>query len=173
MADHHTFFDLGRFLLALRRLMPGVILRTFISREKFLASVEIAHFNQGAFFVTDIEDAGREIHGLGFSILNFTPFEFTIVGASIRIVLNSIDLQRFEQRFPSSLPVTAYSRSGFYIQQELSEFARTRLKKCTGGFTYLSLRGYVYLQTPYGELQKEVTADVPLLLKQHRIPMPE
>jgi len=151
-------------LLALRRHIPGAILRFLVKQDKFLTLIEIFHFNQAARFVADNDDASREIHGLGFDVHNYTPFAFSIVGASIQIKLDSVDLQRFDQRFPREVPVTAYSRSGFHIQQEISEALRNRLRKYPHEYARLQISGHVIFRTPYGELQKEANAAVAVLI---------
>jgi len=161
MADLFSWTDLGRWLASLtRRALPGRLLRLFWSDKKFLTAIDAFHFSQAPRFYLGKERDDPELHIVGFNVFNLTPFRFSIVGAVVRVSIDSRDLFVYDQRFSAEQVVDPYARGGFYVRHSLTDAQAARMRAYPTEWAAVRVDATMILKTPFGELRKSVMADV-------------
>lgn len=161
MADAFTWSDLTRWLVSLgRRALPDRVLRMAWSSAELLRAVELFHFSQSPHFYVRTTRDNPQLRNAGFNVFNLTPFKLAIVGAQVRVSIDSRDLFDYEQRFAAEIPVAPYARGGFLIRHTLTESQAGRVRSYTDPYARIRIDGSMILRTPFGELRKELSADV-------------
>ena len=143
-----------------QKALPDFILRWAWPPEKLLQAIEVFHFNQAPCFYIRAERVLHELQYTGFNVFNLSPFKLTIVGADIQIVVDSTDWLKHLERMPSEISVQPFSRSGFHIAPPLRDSVVKRLREYPHDWMRIRVRGTMILKTTYGELRKELHADV-------------
>ena len=161
MADAFSWTDLGRWLFSFRRVLPDRVLRWVWSEDKLLAQIRafpVAEPPPHLFVRTDRENP--ELTGLGFHVLNLTPFKLSIVAASGKVTLESRELFSHEQRFTTEVPLAAYETATIHIRHSLTEPQAARLRGYPHTSARLRMDGGLILRTPFGERRKPLSCDL-------------
>ena len=161
MVEVFTWAHVSRWLTRLvQTVVPDRLLRRAWPPKRLLDAVQVFHFNSPPHFYVRTDRDSHTFEFAGFNIFNFTPFDLTILGADVSVTVDSKELFRLNERFAAEIPMASYARSGFPIRRGLTEAQAQRLRNYPQQWTLLRLSGIAVIRTPYGELRKELQADV-------------
>jgi hypothetical protein len=143
-----------------RRALPDRVLRMAWSNTELLGAVEVFHFSQSPYFYVRTARDNPQFQNAGFNVFNLKPFKLVIVGAQVRVSIDSRDLFAYEQRFAAEIPVAPYARGGFLIRHTLADNQAARVRNYEGSYARIRIDGSMILRTPFGELCKKLSTDV-------------
>jgi hypothetical protein len=150
------------------RWLPQKLLRKAWTNNEVLALVHVQHFEQAPCFFVGPSRLPALSFG-GFNISNFSPFKLQLVGADIRISIDSEEWLAYRERFPSASDVTAMGRGGFHMELPLNSSAVVdRFRAYPEDSVRMSLRGHLFFQSVFGELRKEVNSTVLATLEREK-----
>jgi hypothetical protein len=92
------------------------------------------------------------------------------VGADLQIVVDGQDWLAYRQRMPSEILMTPYARSGFHFALPLSESQTQQLRAYPCDWTLIRVRGGMIVKGVFGELRKEINADIVALIDRDAVP---
>lgn len=147
-----------------KKALPDFILRRFWSNQELLQAIEVFHFDQAPQFYVRSERGTHELHIIGFNVFNFSPFKLAIVGADLRISVDSQEWLTYSQRMPTEIPMAPYARSGFHFALPLSESQTQRLREYPYDWTRIRVSGGMIVKCIFGELRKDIHCDVVALI---------
>ncbi len=153
-----------------KKALPDFILRRFWSNQQLLQAIEVFSFDQAPRFYVRSERAQHELHIVGFNVFNLSPFKLAIVGADLQIVVDGQDWLAYRQRMPSEILMTPYARSGFHFALPLSESQTQQLRAYPCDWTLIRVRGGMIVKGVFGELRKEINADIVALIDRDAVP---
>ena len=160
MADAFTWGQVGRLCTSAARFIPDRLMRWVYPRQRILDRVEAFHFDQAPRFFIRRDRDQPELQVVGFNMFNFTPLDLKLVGADVRLSIDSREFCRLDKRFPAEIDLQHYARGGFNLPVPLAEGIVGRLRRDRRECVNLSVTGHVILSGPYGEQSKPINAAV-------------
>lgn len=151
---------LGTFLL---RLVPQRILAWWWPPKRVLEHVDVFASGTPRFY-TEPPRISAALEQLVFNVHNLTPLALKVVGVDLEIKLNSTTLFRYEHRFATEATIAAYSRGGFHVQRELTDAQARAVRAQPDEWVLMRVYGWLYLRSAAGEYQRQVHADVVVLI---------
>lgn len=172
MAEPAAWSELARWSVTLcKKALPERVLRWTWSDKKLLDAIQAFHFSQAPHFYVQADREPAELQYVGFSIFNFSPFKLAIVGLDLRISVDSREWFTHRERLPTETPMAPYARSGFQFKLALAEWQTKRLREYPADWTTIRVQGSAIIKSVFGELRKEIHADVTALIQRdHRVP---
>lgn len=125
-----------------------------------LRSIEVLPFEQCPRFWVRPERGVAELSLIGFNVFNLTPFAPTLVGADLAISVDGRELCEYRTRFASEIPMAPYARSGFHFKHVLTDSLANQMRSYPASWTNTRINGRLILRSIFGELSKEVHADI-------------
>jgi hypothetical protein len=165
MAEPAAWSELARWSVTLcKKALPERLLRWTWSDKKLLDAIHAFHFDQTPRFYVQTDRQPSELQYVGFNLFNFSPFKLAIVGLDLRIYIDSQEWFQHRERLPTETPMGPYARSGFQFKQNLIEWQSKRLREYSAEWTTIRIQGHVIIKSIFGDLRKEIHADVTALI---------
>jgi hypothetical protein len=143
-----------------KKMLPDRMLRWAWSNQALLQAIQVFPFDQAPRFYVRAERAVQELHIVGFNVFNFSPFKLAIVGADLQIAVDNREWLTYSQRMHTEIPMAPYERSGFHFALPLRESQSALLREYPADWTYIRVRGGMIVKGIFGELRKEISADI-------------
>jgi hypothetical protein len=153
--------DIIRWTLSVvRKRLPERLIMAGWPHKKLLSKLEVFAFDQAPRFYVRPERGYAELSLIGFNVFNFTPFNLAIVGADLRLSVNSCEWFTYATRFPQAVIVPPYQRSGFHFNQAVSDAQAARLRDGADDWVTVRVSGAAIVRFRSHELRKEICADL-------------
>jgi hypothetical protein len=147
-----------------KKTIPDRILRWAWSDQELLGAIQVFHFDQAPHFYVQ-SNREPELNLAGFNVFNFSPFKLAIVGADLRISVDSREWLTYSQRLPTEILMPPYARSGFHFTRQLSDTLVKRLREYPSDWTRIRVQGDMFVKSIFGELRKNIHADVVAIIE--------
>jgi hypothetical protein len=140
--------------------LPERILRWRWNDHRVLSSLHVMHFQQTPTFHVRSDRLAPQLETLGFTLFNLTPLRLRVVGADIRISVDSTDWLTYDQRLVSPCHLSPWGIGGFHFKRDLATWHVETIRRNALDWIPVRLMGTIVLESVFGELRKDVHAAI-------------
>jgi hypothetical protein len=161
MAEISTWSALIRLTATtVNRFLPNRVLRWRWPDQRIVQAIHAVHYEQWPRFYVRQERDLPELQYVGFNLFNLSPLRFWLVGADLRVTVDSSEWLTYSQRLPSETPMPPYGRSGLQFARPLTSTQAQRLREYPCDWVPIRIGGYLIFRSSLGEIRKEIHSDV-------------